>query len=42
MLNTDDTHSQVSGLSLQVSGSGVQHLVQVQGPHPHPNLITRT
>ena len=34
-------HSQVSGLGHQVSGSGVQHQVQVQGPHPYLYLITR-
>ena len=35
-------HSQVPGLGPQVSGSGVQHQVQVQDPHPYPNLKTRT
>jgi hypothetical protein len=35
-------HSQVPGLSRQVSGSGVRHQVQVQDPHPYPNLKTRT
>ena len=35
-------HSQVPGLGPQVSGSGVQHQVQVQDPHPCPYLITRT
>ena len=34
-------HSQVPGLSHQVSGSGVQGQVQVQDPHPYPNLKTR-
>ncbi len=42
MLNLDDTHSQVPGLSRQVPGSDVLVQVQVQGPHPHPNLIART
>ena len=32
---------QVPGLGPQVSGSGIQHLVQVQDPHPYPYLITR-
>jgi len=36
------THSQVPGLSRQVPGSGVRVQVQVQGPHLHPNLTTRT
>ncbi len=40
MLNLDDTHSQVPGLSRQVPGSDVLVQVQVQGPHP--NLIART
>ena len=35
-------HSQVPGLGRQVPGSGVRHQVQVQVPHPYPNLITRT
>ena len=35
-------HSQVPGLGPQVSGSVVQHQVQVQDPHPCPYLITRT
>ena len=32
-------HSQVPGLGRQVSGSGIQHQVQVQDPYPYPNLI---
>jgi len=35
-------HSQVPGLGRQVPGSGVRVQVQVQGPHPYPNLKTRT
>ena len=42
IIELDDTHSQVPGLSLQVPGSGVQYQVQVQGPHPYLNLTTRT
>jgi hypothetical protein len=42
MLPAGMIHSQVPGLSHQVPGSGVQHLVQVQDPHPYPYLKTRT
>ena len=35
-------HSQVPGLGRQVSGSGIQHQVQVQDPYPYPNQKTRT
>ena len=35
-------HSQVPGLGRQVPGAGVQVQVQVQDPHPYPNLKSRT
>ncbi len=35
-------HSQVPGLGREVPVTGVPVQVQVQGPHPYPNLITRT
>ena len=42
MLPAGMINSQVPGLGPQVSGSGIQHQVQVQDPYPYPHLITRT
>ena len=42
MLPAGMIHSQVPGLGHQVPGSGIQHQVQVQDPHPCPHLTTRT
>ena len=42
MLPAGKIHSQVPGLSRQVSGSGIQHQEQVQDLYPYPNPKTRT